>query len=228
MQAALDSEPAARDHSLDRMLGAYHRLSRLRDRAAGPITGALVRLGVTADTLSVLSVAVMLPVVFAAGSRPWLCAGCVLASTIADQLDGAVARVRRAASDRGKLVDVVCDNLGFTLYVLGLVVGGLIAPPVAVLVVYTMVLSKALRLAVHAFSLPSPWLFRPVAGFLPNAAVAVMYLLYLPYAAGGRAPFGLAGALLAAMLALDALSHLLRLLRARVSAGAGRDLDPRR
>jgi phosphatidylglycerophosphate synthase len=205
---------------LRRTLRAYERLARWRDRAAGPLAQMLVRLRVSADQVSVMSVLLMVPMVFLARDSPWPAAACCLSSVAADQLDGAVARRTETSCDRGKLVDMICDNLAFTVYTLALVVGGLLAPATGMLLVYFMVSSKILRSLVHAEFLRSDWFFRPVAGFLPNAAAAVLYLAFLPYAVSGAAPFEVVGMVLAATLAADSAVHLARLLR-RPPAEAG-------
>jgi phosphatidylglycerophosphate synthase len=180
----------------------------------------LVRLHVSADQVSAVSVIFMVPMVFLARDYPWPAAACCLASVAADQLDGAVARRAGTSCDRGKLVDMVCDNLAFTVYTLALVVGGLLTPATGILLVYFMVSSKILRSLVHAEFLRSDWFFRPVAGFLPNAAAAVSYLAYLPYLLTGAALFDVLGVALAATLAADSAVHLARLLR-RAPAEAG-------
>jgi phosphatidylglycerophosphate synthase len=181
--------------------------------------------------VSAASVLFMVPVVFLARDFPWSAAACCLASVAADQLDGAVARRAGTSCDRGKLVDMVCDNLAFTVYALALVVSGLLAPATGILLVYFMVSSKILRSLVHADFLRSDWFFRPVAGFLPNAATAVLYLAFLPYAVAGAAPFEVLGVVLAAILAADSAVHLARLLRrAPAEAGSWRltEKQPRR
>ena len=212
MQGTAVSDEAAVHPFLQRTIAFYEGLAPVRDTFLRPLVTIMGRLGFTANLMSLTSVVLMVPVVFLAHASPWAATGCIAMSTLADQVDGSIARFLGTLSDRGKLVDMVCDSAAFTVYVVALVLSGLIAPVVAVLVAYTMVLSKTLRVVVHSYSMRSDWLFRPVAGFLPNSAVALMYLVFVVYAASGREFFTAAGSVVAAVLAVDSGWYFRRLL----------------
>jgi len=212
MQATPATDSATAHPFLGLTITVYENFAGVRDTVLRPIARVMARLGATANLVSLASVLVVVPVVFTARQHPWAAAGCLFVSTLADQLDGSLARLSGTRSDRGKLVDMVCDNVAFTVYVIALIITGLATPVVGVLLVYTMLLSKTLRVVVHARSLRSDWLFRPVAGFLPNSAVGVMYLVFVAYAGSGRELFTPVGCAVAAVLAADAAWYLRRLL----------------
>lgn len=212
MRVTAVSEVATARPFLQRTIALYEGFARVRDILLRPLVTTMGRLGFTANLTSLTSVVMMVPVVFLARSSPWAATGCIAMSVLADQVDGSIARYLGTRSDRGKLVDMVCDSVAFTMYVIALVLSGLVAPVVAVLLAYTMVLSKIFRVVVHSYSMRSDWLFRSVAGFLPNSVVALMYLVFLVYAASGREFFTVVGSVGAAVLAVDSGLFLWRLL----------------
>ncbi len=198
---------------LNKSLEAYDRSVRVRWFLFRPLVVVLARLGVTANFVSYASPLAMLPFVFVAREHPWVGVACIASSILLDMNDGLVARYRGTASDKGKFVDMVCDNLSFTIFMVGLVNLGLIVPVAGVLLAYTMLLSKVLRSVTHAYYLDSDWFFRAVAGFLPNFAVGCAYGLFLVFAATGADYLSEAGYVLGAMLAADSLLFFVRIQR---------------
>ncbi len=198
---------------LNKSQEVYDRSVRMRWFLFRPLVVVLARLGVSANAVSYASVLAMLPVVFVAHDHPWLAVACMAGSVVLDMNDGLVARHRGTASDKGKFVDMVCDNVSFTVFMLGVTRAGLMAPVPSVLLTYTMILSKVLRSVTHAYYLDTDWFFRAVAGFLPNFAVACTYGLFLWFAATGEnllseAAWGLGG-----LLALDSVLFFVRIQR---------------
>lgn len=191
----------------------YDRSVRVRWLLFRPLVVILVRLGVTANLVSYASPLAMLPFVFVARDHPWIGIACIATSILLDMNDGLVARYRGTASDKGKLVDMVCDNLSFTVFMVGLVNHDLIAAVPGVLLTYSMLLSKVLRSITHAYYLDSDWFFRAVAGFLPNFAVGCAYGLYLVYAATETNYLSEAGYVLGAVLVADSFLFFARIQR---------------
>ena len=85
-------------------------MRRLIDPALGAAGKRLATLGVTADavTLAGLGLGLVAAGVIAAGGPGWVALVPLLASRVADGLDGAVARAR-GKSDFGGYLDIVCD-----------------------------------------------------------------------------------------------------------------------
>ena len=84
-------------------------------RASKPVTGLALRLGLTPNQISLLSLAVGLTAAlcFGVGSWPALLAGALLmqASLIIDCVDGEVARFTRSFSDLGAWIDASTDRV---------------------------------------------------------------------------------------------------------------------
>jgi len=162
--------------------------------------------------VSYTAILFMAPVLFLARERPWWSVGLVIASIFADLVDGIVARYQETCSDKGKLVDMVCDNVSFTIFMVALVCTGLIGAVSGLLLTYTMLLSKVLRSITHSFYLDTDWHFKAVAGFLPNLSTGIIFLTYLIYAASGHNYLTVIGYVLAGALILDSLLFYVRIL----------------
>ena len=191
----------------------YNASVRVRWRLLRPLVRLLCKLGVSANAVSYVSTLLMVPILFVSRDYPWLAVACVGGSVFVDLVDGLVARESGTASDRGKLVDMVCDNLAFTIFMIGLARNGLVSAVPAVLLTYTMVTSKVLRSVVHGFLLDTDWRFKAVAGVLPNVAVAIEYLALLLYAATGLEWLEPTALVLGVILAIDTYVFYRRLLR---------------
>jgi phosphatidylglycerophosphate synthase len=94
-----------------------------KDRLLGPVVrGPIGRVPPVALTL-----AAMLSALGAAAAAAWsvpaLAVALWLVSRLGDGLDGAVARHRGTASDRGGLLDIVADTVGYAAIPLGVAVG---------------------------------------------------------------------------------------------------------
>lgn len=198
---------------LNKSQEVYDRSVRIRWWLFRPFVVLLTRLGVTANLVSYASPIAMLPFIFVARDLPWAGVACVAASVVLDMNDGLVARHLGTASDKGKFVDMVCDNLSFTIFMVGLVNADLIAPVPGVLLTYAMLLSKVLRSVTHAYYLDSDWFFRAVAGFLPNFAAACTYVVYLLYAATRESHLSVTGYVLGAVLVVDSILFFARIQR---------------
>ena len=197
---------------LDRSQEYYDLSVRVRWVLFLPLVKLLSRLRVTASMVSYAGLLFMAPVLFFAKEQPWLAVGCVVASIFADLLDGVVARYQETCSDKGKLVDMVCDNVSFTMFMIALVYTGLIGALAGLVLTYTMLLSKVLRSITHSFFLDTDWHFKAVAGFLPNLSTGIIFLMYLIFAASEHNYLTVTGYILAVALMLDSLLSYVRIL----------------
>jgi phosphatidylglycerophosphate synthase len=98
-------------------------LRPLKDRVLGPLVRGPLR---TVSPLAVTAVALAAALgagVAAWSSAPGVAVGLWLLSRLADGLDGAVARHQNRAGDRGGLVDIVADTIGYAIVPLGIAAG---------------------------------------------------------------------------------------------------------
>lgn len=94
-----------------------------KDRLLGPLVrGPIGRIPPLALTLAALAAAVAAAVAVWQ-SAPGAAVGLWLLSRLGDGLDGAVARHRGTASDRGGLFDIVADTIGYAAIPLGIAAG---------------------------------------------------------------------------------------------------------
>ena len=117
------------------------------DRAVKPVGGVLRRTGVSPDHLTALGLLMAVATALAVGSgRLGLGLGLLIASSILDVLDGAVAKASGRASVRGAFFDSVADRVadalvlgGFAWYLLAHGHGHVALLPMAVLAVTLLV-----------------------------------------------------------------------------------------
>lgn len=90
------------------------------ERGLGPVGGHLRAVGVSADALTVIGLALSIgtAVLIATGRLGWAVAG-VIAAGVADLLDGAIARGSGQASPRGAFFDSVADRVSDAALLVG-------------------------------------------------------------------------------------------------------------
>lgn len=164
---------------LERMLHYYHAIRNVRDAIAQPFMPLFDWLGLTPNTLSFAGVVFMLAFAVALPVNKYVALILFFIALITDLFDGALARYQKRDTDKGKFVDVVCDTLIFIIFLCGLAFGGAIAFPGVFVVSCAIILSKVLRIAYNARYLKTDWKFKPVAGFIPNTVVGILYLGFL-------------------------------------------------
>lgn len=151
-----------------------------------PLIKLLTSLGISADMVSYTGVLLMVVFIFVVKGHPvagfWLLA----ARIFADILDGPMARDQKTDSDRGKFVDVLMDNLGFALYVFGIVYASLVSGITGSVYLFATELVILLMVIRFNFKHKSNWLFYASAGSYPYNFVYASYLLYVVYAFGGH------------------------------------------
>jgi phosphatidylglycerophosphate synthase len=159
----------------------YRQFARFRDDHLRPIAKIIVRLGIRASGVTYFGIVLMLGFLFTVSIKPKIAFIFFLLAIGMDFLDGVVARYIHEASDRGKFVDMVADNVIFTLFVIGICCAKMVPCLFSLILVYVMVLSKLFRAINNAFDYRSDWFFRAVAGFLPNLICGFCYLSYALY-----------------------------------------------
>lgn len=157
----------------------YKNWSDLRDELLSPIVFLLSKLKIKPNHVTLAGVFSMLAFVFFIPNRTSLSILFIILSVFFDMLDGALARYQKVSSDKGKFIDVCADCINFFLFLAGLSLINLIPPFVLLSLGFLMLLSRVFRILLNSFNYKSDWLFRPVAGFLPNLFGLVAYLLFI-------------------------------------------------
>jgi phosphatidylglycerophosphate synthase len=107
-----------------------------RDVLFAPIARIFIRLGATADGISIAGVTLALVascVIF----EPALAGALLAISLFLDGIDGVVARATGTASVRGEILDIACDTIGIISMIIGLVVWGDLKPITGIVFVAT-------------------------------------------------------------------------------------------
>ncbi len=124
----------------------YLKVMAWRERAIRPAVIGLTRLGLSANMMSFLHVALMLAFALAVAAFPTIALILLLLSLASDALDGQLARYQNTASRMGKLVDRGADAASLALYAWALMRGGLASPVLCVAWVTTAVIALAIRI----------------------------------------------------------------------------------
>lgn len=151
---------------------------KIRQQVLSPIARLLAYLGISADLLSYLSVAlsiafcVLAPVNFTIAF--WL----LIASIICDGLDGVEARLKGVATARGSFTDAFCDQMAVAFIVAGMVWRGSVHPVLAILFVYVYTALVTLLIFHTMLHVSSRWIVRP-SRMLFYAAIALLFFFHV-------------------------------------------------
>ena len=103
--------------------------ARLRLRSAvrrwfeEPVARVLIRLGIPASAVTFFGFALAVVVAYFAANGQWLLAGLIsIPAAVSDMFDGAIARAKGEASDRGALLDSTVDRLSEAVILLGIAI----------------------------------------------------------------------------------------------------------
>lgn len=156
----------------------YEISTQKRDKILRPVSWLLTKLRLSPNTITLSGIISMLFFVYFLPQNPRLALGFVFLTIFLDMLDGALARFQKISSDRGKFIDVSADALNFSLFLFGLGWAGFIDPSIITILIFSAIISRTLRILYNSSDFPSDWLFRPVAGCLPNVISFSCYFLF--------------------------------------------------
>ena len=174
---------------------------------------SLMRIGPT--MLSHLGVLLIVLFVFFI-PRGLIAAAAFLAlGTLVDLIDGPLSRYQKLNSNEGKLTDIICDNLRFTLFIVGIVYARLASGLVGVIYVYVVALAFSLRTVNRVAELESWEQFRSTGGFLilPNLVIGLSYATFLVFVFSNRNYLGLVSSIFSVILLLDCVLSYIKLVR---------------
>lgn len=164
----------------------YDWFAQLRTAAFKPLLKFLDLLRITPDLLSYFGIGLMIAFIFIIDTNPvggfWL----IIARTFIDSIDGSLARYQKIDNDRGKFVDVMADQLGFALYIFGIVKVGLSEGLPAMMFLYFTVILTVLMIIKKSLHKKSDWLLYGQAGALPYVLIYMSYIFFGIYAFGGH------------------------------------------
>ncbi|HCM51699.1 TPA: hypothetical protein DIS56_01005 [Candidatus Saccharibacteria bacterium] len=166
-------------------LKIYNFWVNIRNLVFKPLNLLLTKLGVSADMVSYLGVLVMIIFMFIVESHPITAFWLLFARMLIDILDGPLARYQKTDSDRGKFVDVLMDNLGFALFIFGVIKAGVLDGSIGASYLFLTELMIVLMIIRYNFKYRSEWFFRASAGSFPYNLVYASYVLFAIYAFGG-------------------------------------------
>jgi phosphatidylserine synthase len=191
----------------------YWQFAQMRDVYLRPLAKIITYLGIRASGVSYSGIFFMLGFIINVKSNPKIAFFFMLLAVGMDFVDGVVARYQHQASDRGKFIDMVADNVIFSLFVIGICYAELLPNLWGLILVYLMVLSKLFRAIYNAFDYPSDWFFRSLAGFLPNFISGICYIFFVLLLFFNINLFVYCFIGSAIILFLDATSHFVLIIR---------------
>ncbi|MFH1522617.1 MAG: CDP-alcohol phosphatidyltransferase family protein [Patescibacteria group bacterium] len=191
----------------------YYKFAERRDNFFRPLFKLFSVLHLTPDMLSFSGVAMM--VLFALFLKINILASLIFLflTFIFDMLDGGLARYQGAGTDKGKFKDMFCDNLNFSIFIIGLVYAGLLNGSIGIIYVYLMLLSRLFRSIKNSFIFKSDWFFKAMAGFWPAFYADISYFIFLIYFLFNKNYFNLSSVIISILLSMDVLIYFKRILK---------------
>jgi len=191
----------------------YEKNVAFRDRTFKGIAYVLDKIGIRPSWITVAGILFMVLFILFIRKNDSYSLTFLLLSLCFDFLDGVLARYQKKSSDRGKYIDASADTFNSFLFVFGLAYGGFVNPLIMMLYAYFFLSSKLIRWTIYNLDYKSDWLFKPVAGFLPNLINYSGFMLFLWVLVFGHKQF-LSWFFLvtAAILLVDSLTQFIRLL----------------
>ena len=147
---------------------AYLASVKLRDYVFSYVARPLAALHVQPNFVSFFGVALAVAFFLVIPVQTKLALLLLGSALLCDATDGALSRYKKTCSDRGKFVDVTCDNVVFALFIIGLVSAGILNALTALVFLFVTTLSKIFRIIWNSKYFESDWKFKPVAGLVPN------------------------------------------------------------
>jgi len=157
----------------------YTKIAKARCILLRPLVKFLSLIKITPDQLSYTGVFLMIVFAIILPFDINLSLGILIGAILLDNLDGPLARHQKIATDKGKFKDILCDNIVFTLFIVGLINAGYIAGLNGAVFIYIMAISKALRCVFYALRVKSDWYFKIFAGTSPNIFVVLSYFFFI-------------------------------------------------
>lgn len=151
---------------------------KIRQQMLSPIARLLAYLGISADLLSYLSVALSIAFCVLAPINFTIAFWLLIASIICDGLDGVEARLKGVATARGSFTDAFCDQMAVAFIVAGMVWRGSVHPVLAILFVYIYTALVTLLIFHTMLHISSRWIVRP-SRMLFYTAIGLLFFFHI-------------------------------------------------
>ena len=122
----------------------YKYIAPRRSILFRPVVIVLSKLRIHPDLISYLGLSFMVGFAYCLPEKRMLAFWLLISMLVCDQLDGALARYNKTASDRGKFVDVLVDTTSFALFTIGLNRAGIMSSILSLTIIYLVSLGKIL------------------------------------------------------------------------------------
>ncbi|EKD76291.1 MAG: hypothetical protein ACD_43C00163G0002 [uncultured bacterium] len=148
---------------------AHTKWRKQRTTFFSGILKILSRLGVSANSLSVVGILAVLLFPFLVSRHPYWAIFVVICHLFFDALDGPMARFQNKLNKFGSLLDIIADHTAMVMVVVGLLVLKLVNPIEAVIYVYVYIILIVLIIV------------RNIVGKSPGLIIRTKYILYISY-----------------------------------------------
>ncbi len=150
--------------------------NNLKDRLFGWLGPLLVRLHISPDAVSYLGVACLVGVVIWFISHPYRAVGLIVLYLVIDSIDGAYARHLDRPTQSGAFTDIVCDQLGMVVVVLGFLQYGMLDGQVGAYYIMIYIVMIGFSVVQNVQGIPMQYIFR---------SKALLYGIYVLWAFTG-------------------------------------------
>src|SRR6266516_2767652 len=151
---------------------------KVRQALLSPLARLLIYLGISADTLSYISVVLGAAFCLLAPAHFTIAFWLLVASVICDGLDGVEARLKGATTPRGAFIDMFSDQIVVAFSVAGMAWRGSIHPVLAILFVYVYTALVTFLILHNILRVSSRWIIRP-SRMLFYAAIACLFFFHI-------------------------------------------------
>jgi phosphatidylglycerophosphate synthase len=155
----------------------FDMFAHWRTKAIHRLVPVLDFFGMTPDLISYIALSMMFPVVFIFLSHPILATFLILFGIFLDGIDGAYARNKQAQSERGAIVDILCDQIGMGIIAISSIYYGLLDPAWGMyyVFIYLLMICLILYQNMHDISVQ-----------LHMRTKYMLFLIYFVYAFSGK------------------------------------------
>lgn len=148
-----------------------------------PILYLLAKTGITPNQVSLAALAFAVATFyFALKGEIGYAAVFFIIHIVLDLFDGTLARYTKQASDKGKFLDMIVDNIAATLLVLALAIIGVINPINGAVFIYLMIMVIIFAAIINSKYYKSKWLFHARAGIVAHLPKNLFYICTLFWA----------------------------------------------
>jgi len=141
-----------------------------RTKVLNPIAKFLVKLGITADMISIVGFLMIFGFVYFIKRNPIAAIIFLILHVVIDGFDGPVARVSKKDGNPGAFMDIMCDHTGIVVATAGLIYYGLVNGVIGLAYIYIYTIMIVFTI------------IRNVMNTSPKIVIRTKYYIYILYA----------------------------------------------